>query len=174
MLSDREKKWVWIGGGVALLLLYLWLVLFPLISYHKKMQRRITRSWETIERLQSKLKRYMTVSRGVHGLIRRANVSDQKVPPEMQLKLIARNILGKGGQVTSINFDPVWEGQDGVMQRCLLRAKAKPRQILALIERIDHHYLPMRVLSWNMKKSAGSGLYDLKMEIYLFKVRRPS
>ena len=166
MLSEREKQWLWLGGMGAFCLLYLWLVLFPLMGYHQKMRGRIERSWSKIHRLESVLGDYAKASGKIRELIRRAMAADQKVPAREQLKALVRQVVGEQSSDSSMRFESVWEGEGFVMKRCFLQLKATPGQIFQLIRRIDHHYLPMRVVRWDLKRKTG-GTYSLKMEIDL-------
>jgi len=94
VLSEREKQWLWLGGMGAFCLLYLWLVLFPLMGYHRKMRGRIERSWSKIHRLESVLGDYAKASGKIRELIRRAMAADQKVPAREQLKALVRQVVG--------------------------------------------------------------------------------
>jgi hypothetical protein len=169
MLSEREKRWIWLGGLGAFCLLYLWLVLFPLWGYHQKMRLRVERSWGKLRRLTEELDMYVNKSGEIHTLIRRATMNGQKVPAEEQLKLLVQEVIKEKKIRFSLRFSPVWEGDNVALKRCFLNAKATPGQVFQLIQRIDRHYLPMRVVSWHMKR-AGEGGYDLKMEIDLLEV----
>ena len=164
MLSDREKRWVQGGGILILYILYLWLVLFPLIGFHKKMSRRIDRSWGVMRKLEAEIKRYAQVALPVRNLVRRASLADQKATAKEQLRLLAGQVLGQQEGV-SLNFETVWEGDRVGLCRCLLKGKASSDQIIKLIQRVDHHYHPMRVGSWHLKHVRG-GTGDLSMEIY--------
>gem|GEM_PF-1948872 len=166
MLSERERQWLWLGGTGAFCLLYLWLVLFPLIGYHQKMRGRIERSWSKIHRLESVLGDYARASWKVRELIRRATAADQKIPAGEQLKALVRQMAGEQASGSPMRFESVWEGEGFTMKRCFLQLEVTPAQAFQLIQRIDHHYLPMRVVRWDLKRKTG-GVYTLKMEIDL-------
>lgn len=166
MLSERERRIVWIGGAFVIFLLYLWLVLFPLIGYHHKMSLRIDRSWNTVQRIEGGLEKYVLEARPISSMIRRAAVAGQKSSARGQLEALVSQVLGKKVHLPSLSFEPVWEGKGVKLTRCLLRERASPYQVITLIQRIDYHYLPMRVVRWHLRQS-GENTGDLEMEIYL-------
>ncbi len=165
MLSDREKRWVWIGGALVLTLLYLWLVLFPLIGYHRKMARRIERSWDTMRKLEGEIGRYARVALPVQRLVLRATRGNRKVPMKEQIRLLATHVLGQSGGNLSFSFATKWEGGEVSLRQCNLRGRATPAQVIQLIQRIDRNYMPMRVGMWHLEHLQG-GVGALSMRIY--------
>jgi len=56
-------------------------------------------------------------------------------------------------------------GRDGVtLVNYFLKMRISPVQVFDLIQRIDHHYLPMRVVTWTYQ-AAKDGRGALTMEI---------
>ncbi len=170
MLSDREKQWVWAGGIIALILLYLWLVLFPLVGLVRKMHRRIDRSWRVLEKLDREIDRYARQALPVQEIVRRATQARQKVTAEVQVRLLTRHELGRGNGELSFSFATIWEGDRVTLGRCDLKAKASPAQVVRLIQRIDRNYTPMRVGTWRLKNLRG-GVGDLTMQIYFIEAK---
>ena len=173
MLSDREKRWLWGGGLAAFCLLYLWLALFPLMAYHGKMRRRIVRTWAKLARLESEVGNYARISGRVRDLLRRARAGGGKASASDQLRILVRNVLGEGEMQPALKLDTVWEGEGVVVKHGSLVLRITPGKALTLIQKIDRHYLPMRVVSWTLKR-AGGGRYALSMEIVLMEAGKGS
>ena len=160
MLSEKEKRWVLVGGGVVGCLLYLFLVLFPFYNFQEKTQKRIQRGWRTGKQLEMGLRQYKSVNDTTHLLIRRAKGADKKIAPERQLKSLVNRIAGKA----EIRRQPGWEGPGVTLVNYFLKMRISPVQVFDLIQRIDHHYLPMRVVTWTYQ-AAKDGRGTLTMEI---------
>lgn len=160
MLSEKEKRWVFIGGGGVVCLLYVFLVLYPLYNFQQKTQKRIQRSWQTAKQLEKGLRRYKAISDTTRLLIRRAAASDGGIPTEKQLRGLVNRIAGKA----EIRREPGWEGQGVTLAVYFLKTRVSSVQIFELIQRIDHHYLPMRVVTWAYR-AAENGLGVLNMKV---------
>ncbi len=160
MLSEKEKRWVLMGGGIVGCLLYLFLVLYPLYSFQEKTQKRIQRGWRVGKQLEMGLRQYKSVNDTTRLLIRRAKGADKKIAPGRQLKSLVNRIAGKA----EIRRQPEWEGPGVTLVRYFLKMRVSPVQVFDLIQRIDHHYLPMRVVTWTYQ-TAETGRGTLSMEI---------
>lgn len=171
MLSDREKKWLFWGGVTAFCLLYLWLVLFPLLGYHQKMRRRISRTWKNLRQLEKEVGNYAKLSGRVRDLILRAREANPKTPPEEQLRRLIRGSLGTKAAVPPLRCDAVWEGEGIVIEHCRLAFETTPAKALGLVQRIDHHYLPMRVVSWKLEGTKRN-TYKMTLEVVFLKAEK--
>jgi len=160
MLSEKEKRWVFWGGGIVGCLLYLFLVLFPLYSFQGRMQKRIQRGWRTGKQLETGLRQYKSVNDTTRLLMRRAKSADRKVAPEQQLRSLVKRIAGG----VEIRRQLKWEGPGVVLATYFLKTRVSPVQVFDLIQRIDHHYLPLRVVTWTYQ-AAEDGRGVLTMEI---------
>jgi hypothetical protein len=172
MLSNREQRWIVAGGTVALVLLYLWLVLLPLGTYHRRMRQRIGRLWGTVEKLEREIGDYIRVAEPVRVLIRRATEGPEKLKPAEKIRLFVRQTLGKGAATVSYTVTPVWEGSRVALLRCRLKGKTTPGQVFKLVQRFDGAYTPFRVGSWRLEHLRG-GIGDLTMEVYYLKAVHP-
>ncbi len=152
MLSEKEKHWVWFGSVGIFCLLYVVLVLSPLIVYQRKMEKRIRSEWLKVQRLEKRLEEFGATSRQIQGLIRRVKGERPEAPAKVQLSHVIKRVIGKEGEISPLRFDPAGEWNGMTLMNCFFRVSTTPAKAFQLIDRIDHHYLPMRVTRWKLNK----------------------